>query len=107
MHGARSEPPPSSTLTCPAPNPTKADMEIRILLLGDLGARFGREHVMESTGILTVRELRHRLIDQIEGSGPFLTRSGVRLAIDQTVVPDTAPVGPGQVVAILPIYSGG
>lgn len=82
-------------------------MEIRILFLGELGARFGREHVLESTEVLTVQEVRRRLGDQVEGSAAVLTRPDVRLAVDQTVVPDTALVRPGQEVAVLPIYSGG
>lgn len=98
---------PGGTLTCTAANPTTNRMEIRILFLGELGARFGREHVLESTEVLTVQEVRRRLGDQVEGSAAVLTRPDVRLAVDQTVVPDTALVRPGQEVAVLPIYSGG
>lgn len=82
-------------------------MEIRILFLGELGARFGRDHVLESTEVLTVRELRRRLAEQVEGSAGVLTRPDVRLVVDQTVVTDTAAIRPGQEVAVLPIYSGG
>lgn len=56
------------TLTCTAANPTTNRLEIRILFLGELGARFGREHVLESAEVLTVREVRRRLGDQVEGS---------------------------------------
>lgn len=82
-------------------------MEIRILFLGELGARFGREHVLEATGILTVRELRQRLVEQVEGAASALMRPDVRVVVDQTVAHDSAPVRAGQEVAVLPLYSGG
>ena len=82
-------------------------MDIRILFLGELGARFGREHVLEHTTGLTVGELRRRLGDRIDGAGPALSRPDVRLAVDQAVVPDSAAVRPGAEVAVLPIVSGG
>lgn len=82
-------------------------MDIRILFLGELGARFGREHALEHTAGLTVGEVRRRLGERIEGAGPALSRPDVRLAVDQAVAPDSALVGPGQEVAVLPIFSGG
>ena len=85
----------------------KADMEIRILFLGELGERFGREHVLAATGELTVGEVRRQLGERIDGAGAALARPDVRLAVDQTVAPDSAPVRPGQEVAVLPVFSGG
>ncbi|MCV0416564.1 MAG: MoaD/ThiS family protein [Brevundimonas sp.] len=82
-------------------------MDIRILLLGDLGARFGREHTLAFTEGLTVGELRRRLIEGIEGSEVALSGPAIRLAVDQVVVSEAAPVRPGQEVAVLPIFSGG
>lgn len=82
-------------------------MQIRILFLGEFGARFGREHTLACMDSLTIAELRRRLIDQVEGSASILNRPDTRFAIDQTIVPDTAFAGPGQEVAVLPIYSGG
>lgn len=82
-------------------------MDIRIFLLGDLGARFGREHRLEFSEGLTAGEVRHRLIERIEGSAAALSASGVRIAVDQTVVPDSTCLAPGQEVALLPVFSGG
>ncbi|MBF0664849.1 MAG: MoaD/ThiS family protein [Brevundimonas sp.] len=82
-------------------------MDIRILLLGELGARFGREHALEFTEGLTVGDLRRRLIERLDGSGPALSGPAIRLAVDQTIVPETASLRPGQEVAVLPIFSGG
>jgi molybdopterin converting factor small subunit len=82
-------------------------MDIRIMLLGDLGARFGREHTLPFTDGITVGELRRRLIERIDGSGPDLSAPTVRLAVDQVVVPETASLSAGQEVAVLPIFSGG
>lgn len=82
-------------------------MEIRIVFLGELGARFGREHVLEAAGSLTVAEVRDRLIERIEGAGAALSRPDIRLAVDQVVVCDGARVAPGQEVAVLPVFSGG
>ncbi len=82
-------------------------MHIRILFLGEFGVRFGREHTLDCTGPLPVAELRRRISEQIDGAAAVMTRPDTRLAIDLTVVPDTAFAGPGQEVAILPIYSGG
>ncbi len=85
----------------------KTRMQIRILFLGEFGGRFGREHRLTCTEPLSVAELRRRLIEQVEGSASVLNRPDTRFAIDQTIVPDTAFAGPGQEVAVLPIYSGG
>ena len=82
-------------------------MQIRILFLGEFGVRLGREHALECSGPLTVAELRRRIGDQVEGAAAIMARPDTRLAIDQTLVPDTAFAAPGQEVAILPIYSGG
>ena len=82
-------------------------MQIRILFLGEFGARFGRDHTLDCTAPMTVGDLRRRLGDQVAGSAEILNRSDTRLVVDQTVVPDSASVGPGQEVAVLPIYSGG
>ena len=82
-------------------------MDIRILLLGDLGARFGREHTLQFTEGLTVGELRRRLIERIDGSGPFLSGPAIRFAVDQVIVGETSPLSPGREVAVLPIFSGG
>jgi molybdopterin converting factor small subunit len=82
-------------------------MAIRIVFLGDLGARFGRDHVLAAADGLTLAEVRRRLMDQVEGCAPYVTRPDIRLMVDQVIVPDEAPVAPGQEVAVLPIYSGG
>ena len=82
-------------------------MDIRILFLGELGDRFGREHVLAAADGLTVGEVRQRLIADIDGAGPALSRPDVRLAVDQAVMPDSAVVRAGQEVAVLPIFSGG
>lgn len=82
-------------------------MEIRILFLGEFGARLGREHTFACTEPLTIADLRRRLGDQVEGAAAIMIRPDTRLVIDQTIVPDTALAGPGQEVAVLPIYSGG
>lgn len=82
-------------------------MDIRIALLGELGARFGRDHRLEFSDGLTAGEVRRRLIERLDGSGPGLSSPTVRLAVDQVVVVDETPVKPGQEVAFLPVYSGG
>ena len=87
--------------------PDNTGMQIRILFLGEFGVRYGREHMLACTDPLTVAELRRRLIDQVEGSAAILNRPDTRFVVDQTIVPDTAFAGPGQEVAVLPIYSGG
>lgn len=82
-------------------------MDIRILFMGHLAARFGREHVIDLEEGLTVRELRDRLVRHFPDAGPHLAQPDVRIAIDQTVALDTSVIGPGQEVAVLPIFSGG
>ncbi len=82
-------------------------MDIQILLLGDLGARFGREHTLAFRDGMTVNELRRRLVERIEGSGPALSSPAIRFAVDQTVVPESTALSRGQEVAVLPIFSGG
>lgn len=82
-------------------------MDIRIMLLGELGARFGRDHRLEFIEGLTAGQLRRRLIERLDGAGPALSSPAVRLAVDQTIVPDDAPLSPGQEVAFLPVCSGG
>lgn len=88
-------------------DPDNIRMQIRILFLGEFGVRLGREHTLECTEPLTVAEIRRRISEQVEGAAAIMTRPDTRLAIDQTVVPDTAFAAPDQEVAVLPIYSGG
>ena len=82
-------------------------MDIRITLLGELGARFGRDHTLELPEGLTAGDLRRRLIEQLDGAETVLSSPSVRLAVDQTIVADNAPLKSGQEVAFLPVYSGG
>lgn len=82
-------------------------MEIRILFLGELGARFGREHVLEAGEAMTVGDLRQRIGEQVKGSASSLMRPDVRLVVDQIVEPESALVRSGQEIAVLPLYSGG
>lgn len=91
----------------PGAGPDNVSMHIRILFLGEFGVRFGREHALDCTGPLPVAELRRRICEQVEGAATVMTRPDTRLVIDQAIAPDTAFAGPGQEVAILPIYSGG
>jgi molybdopterin converting factor small subunit len=82
-------------------------MDIRILFLGELGARFGREHLLEAGEAITVADLRHRIGEQVAGSADSLMRPDVRLVVDRIVEPESARIHPGQEVAVLPLYSGG
>lgn len=82
-------------------------MDVRITLLGELGARFGRDHVLEFSEGLTAGEVRRVLAEQIDGAGPALSSPAIRLAVDQTIVADETLLGAGQEVAFLPVYSGG
>ncbi len=82
-------------------------MDIRITLLGELGARFGRDHTLEFSEGLTAGEVRRRLVERIDGAGPALSSPAIRLAVDQTIVADDASLSAGQEVAFLPVYSGG
>lgn len=96
-----------SCVDSPDIDPDNTCMHIRLLFLGEFGVRFGREHALECAEPLTVADLRRRIGDKIEGAAAVMTRPDTRLAIDQTIVPDTAFARPGQEVAVLPIYSGG
>lgn len=82
-------------------------MDIRITLLGELGDRFGRDHRLEFSEGLTAGEVRRRLGERLDGAAAALSSPAIRLAVDQTVVPDHAAVRAGQEVAFLPVYSGG
>ncbi len=97
----------SACVDSPGIGPDKTRMTIRILFLGEFGVRFGREHTLDCAEPLSVAELRGRIGAQVEGAGAVLARPDTRLAVDQTIVPDSARVGPGQEVAVLPIFSGG
>lgn len=96
-----------ASVDSPDVEPDKVRMHIRILFLGEFGVRYGREHTLECREPLTVADLRRRIGEQVEGAAAILTRPDTRLVVDQTIVPDSASVGPGQEVAVLPIYSGG
>lgn len=83
-------------------------MAIRIVFLGELGARLGREHELDGPESgLTVAEIRRRLCETVEGACETLGRSDIRAALDHTLVADAARVRPGQELAFLPVFSGG
>lgn len=82
-------------------------MATRVVFLGELGARFGRDHVLIGDDGLTLGDVRRLLIDQVEGCGPHISQPNVRLMVDQVIVPEDTRVRPDQEVAVLPIYSGG
>lgn len=80
-------------------------MTVRMLLLGDLGARHGREHVIELAPDLTVQALREQLVDRF--ADPGIAQTAVRVVVDQVVVSEGAALGPCSEIALLPVVSGG
>ena len=81
---------------------------MKIGLFGRLAESIGREIDLElMPADRSVADVRRRLADLYpDSAGDFGSRT-VRACVDEAIVPDSHPIGPGQKLEFLPPLSGG
>jgi molybdopterin synthase sulfur carrier subunit len=81
---------------------------MRIGFFGRLGERIGREVDLDLPAeACSVAELRLHLAQQFPAASADLASGSLRACVDETIVPDSHIVRPGQKVEFFPPLSGG
>lgn len=80
---------------------------MRVLFFGRLRDLGGTSALEVTQSFATVAELRGWLAETHAELATALAQRGVRVAIDQAIVTDDAPLGEAREVAFMPPMSGG
>jgi molybdopterin converting factor small subunit len=88
--------------------PTKKQvvyMKIRVRLFSHLKYKLNAEHIyLEFSGPATVAQLRTKMTDL---GGPAIAGIPFRVAIGSKFVDDSSPIGPDDIIALIPPVQGG